>query len=351
MEASAQGASAFLQEAALRNHGIAIAAGATALLLCGAGEALGQGARASSVIELARQADKLKPGEWVWAPEIAPDGPITVYVDLSRQVATVYRNGVRIGVSTVSSGKPGHETPTGVFTILQKDAKHRSSKYNNAPMPYQQRLTWDGVALHAGGLPGYPESHGCVHLPYEFARLLFGETHLGATVIVAGEAGKSMLAPAAGVLAAQGEMGVATPHVPLADYEPYRWMPEISPEGPVTIIVSRSDQRILVLRNGVEIGRSRAEVSANDFETHVLTYAPQADGRPRWVLVGVPGHAGDDGLPLDSGILNHLRLPRGFYAALAEVIVPGSTVLVTQAPVLPDNHGKGMTVMASGGAW
>jgi hypothetical protein len=107
-------------------------------------------------------------------------------------------------------------------------------------------------------LPGYPESHGCVHLPYEFARLLFGETHLGATVIVAGEAGKSMLAPAAGVLAAQGEMGVATPHVPLADNEPYRWMPEISPEGPVTVIVSRSDQRILVLRNGVEIGRSRA---------------------------------------------------------------------------------------------
>lgn len=54
--------------------------------------------------------------------------------------------------------------------ILQKDAKHRSSTYNNAPMPYQQRLTWDGVALHAGGLPGYPESHGCVHLPFEFSR-------------------------------------------------------------------------------------------------------------------------------------------------------------------------------------
>ena len=92
-------------------------------------------------MELARQADQLKPGQWVWAPQIAPKGPITVYVDLSRQLATVYRNGVRIGVSTVSSGKPGHETPTGVFTILQKDAKHHSNKYNNATMPYQQRLT------------------------------------------------------------------------------------------------------------------------------------------------------------------------------------------------------------------
>ena len=334
----------------MRNHGMAIAAGAAALLLLGVSEARAQGARTSSAIELARQADQLKPGEWVWAPEIAPDGPITVYIDLSRQIATIYRNGVRIGVSTVSSGKPGHETPTGVFTILQKDAKHRSSTYNNAPMPFQQRLTWDGVALHAGGLPGYPESHGCVHLPYEFARLLFGETPMGGTVIIAGRAGGSMVAPAAGVLAAQAEASEAVPHIPLAENEPYRWTPEVSPQGPVTIIVSRSDQRVLVLRNGVEIGRSRAEVSNDDFETHVLTYAPQADGRPRWVLVGVPGHVGDDGLPLDSGVLNQLRLPRGFHAAVAEVIVPGSTVLVTQAPVLPDNHGKGMTVMASAGA-
>ena len=217
-------------------------------------------------------------------------------------------------------------------------------------MPYQQRLTWDGVALHAGGLPGYPESHGCVHLPYEFARLLFGETPMGATVIVAGRVGGSMLAPAAGVIAAQGEAGATSPHVPLAETEPYRWTPELSPQGPVTIIVSRSDQRILVLRNGVEIGRSRAQVPTSDFETHVLTYAPQGDGRARWVLVGVPGHAGDDGRPLDSGVLSQLRMPKGFLAALTGIIVPGATVLVTQAPVLADNHGKGMTVMDGAGS-
>ncbi len=145
--------------------------------------ALAQGATVSSPVEFARQAETLKPGEWVWAAEAAPDGPVLVYVDLSRQIATVYRNGVRIAVTTVSSGKSGHETPTGVFTILQKDAKHRSSTYNNAPMPYQERLTWDGVALHAGGLPGYPESHGCVHLPLEFARKLFATTHMGGAVI------------------------------------------------------------------------------------------------------------------------------------------------------------------------
>jgi hypothetical protein len=103
-----------------------------------------QGAKVSSPAELARIADALQPGEWVWAASVAPTGPILIYVDLSRQRATVYRNGVRIAVSTISSGKPGHETPTGVFTILQKDASHRSKKYNNAPMPFQERLTGMG---------------------------------------------------------------------------------------------------------------------------------------------------------------------------------------------------------------
>jgi lipoprotein-anchoring transpeptidase ErfK/SrfK len=97
--------------------------------------ALAQGAHATSAVELAREAGRLQPGQWVWAPEISPKGPVLVVVDLSAQVATVYRNGVRIGVSTVSSGKPGHETPTGVFTILQKDPHHRSSTYNNARCP------------------------------------------------------------------------------------------------------------------------------------------------------------------------------------------------------------------------
>ena len=96
-----------------------------------------------------------------------------VYVDIGRQRATVYRNGVRIGVSTISSGKAGNSTPTGVFTILQKNKDHRSSTYDNAPMPYMQRLTWKGVAMHAGNLPGYPASHGCVRLPLEFAKRLF----------------------------------------------------------------------------------------------------------------------------------------------------------------------------------
>ena len=145
-----------------------------------------QGAKNSAELELARQADKLKPGEWVLKPEIAPSGPVLVYVDLTRQRATVYRNGVRIGVSTISSGKDGHETPTGVFTILEKNEIHHSKTYNDAAMPFQQRLTWMGVAMHAGNLPGYPASHGCVRLPMKFAEKLFALTKVGSKVVIEG---------------------------------------------------------------------------------------------------------------------------------------------------------------------
>src|SRR5262245_1649388 len=128
----------------------------------------------------------LKPGEFLWHPELSPDGPVAIVVSLPDQLVHVYRNGIRIGLSTCSSGKPGHRTPTGVFTILQKDVHHHSSTYNNAPMPNMNRLTWSGVALHAGDLPGYPASHGCVRLPLEFSDKLFTLTEIGTPVIIAG---------------------------------------------------------------------------------------------------------------------------------------------------------------------
>ena len=308
--------------------------------------ALAQGAHTTSAVELAREAGRLQPGQWVWAPEISPRGPVLVVVDLSTQVATVYRNGVRIGVSTVSSGKPGHETPTGVFTILQKDPRHRSSTYNNAPMPYQERLTWDGVALHAGGLPGYPESHGCVHLPLEFSRLLFGTTQLGGTVIVSGRAGEPIAGVSPGVFSPAGERRGT--HVPLAPDESYRWQPELSPTGPLTIILSRSDGRAIVMRNGIEIGRARVELPDQNFETHVLSYIAGAGGAGgHWAYVAVPGHDGDQGRPLDMSIADKARIPEAFRKAVLGAVAPGTTMLVTQAPVLPASTGGKLTVLAS----
>ena len=133
----------------------------------------------------------LEPGEFLWNPEVAPDGPVVVIVSLPEQRLHVYRNGLRIAVSTISSGKPGHSTPTGVFPILQKRVEHYSNLYDDAPMPYMQRLTWGGVALHAGRNPGYPASHGCIRLPHEFAQLLYDVTSHGTTVVVADDSSNS----------------------------------------------------------------------------------------------------------------------------------------------------------------
>jgi hypothetical protein len=303
-----------------------------------------QGAKVSSAVELARQAEKLKPGQWVWASNVAPTGPVLIYVDLSRQLATVYRNGVRIGVTTVSSGKEGHATPTGVFTILQKDANHHSNRYNNAPMPFQQRLTWDGVALHAGGLPGYPESHGCVHLPMGFARELFTITNLGVTVVIQGDAENHVRSSEASLLApVQGNGSPALARN--LDKEPFRWTPALSPSGPLSIIVSKHDQTIVVLRNGVEIGRSVAEINDDDQGSHVISIVAGPRGKPRFVYVGLPGHDEGKGRELDEATINRVRVPRAFYQAVRPLLTPGATILVTQSSVGEDVTRRKLTVV------
>ena len=124
----------------------------------------------------------LRPGEFVWQPERSPAGEVEIVVSIPLQRAYVYRAGTLIGVTTVSTGKPGHRTPTGKFDILEKRARHFSNLYNNAPMPFMQRLTWGGIALHAGQIPGRPASHGCVRLPLAFAKNLFGVTSRGGSV-------------------------------------------------------------------------------------------------------------------------------------------------------------------------
>jgi hypothetical protein len=131
-------------------------------------------------------AAELAPGKFVWADPATPE-PVTVVVSIPLQRAYVYRGAALVAASAVSTGKPGDDTPTGVFPILQKAAKHTSNKYGS-PMPYMQRLTWDGIALHAGPNPGVPASHGCIRLPNAFARKLFEVTGIGTTVVVTDEA-------------------------------------------------------------------------------------------------------------------------------------------------------------------
>lgn len=129
-------------------------------------------------------ATRLNRDQFVWQPEAASTGPLLLVIDLTKQNLRVFRGGIPIAASTISSGRQGRETPVGDFTILQKEIVYRSRTYDDAPMPYMQRITPQGVAMHAGNLPGYPASHGCIRLPRAFAELLYGITEVGTQVIV-----------------------------------------------------------------------------------------------------------------------------------------------------------------------
>src|SRR6201999_814195 len=131
---------------------------------------------------LESRAADLAPGHFVWQPERSPDGAVQIVVSLPQQTVYVFRAGVLIGASSVSTGIAGHDTPTGSFSILAKEKMHHSNLYDDAPMPFMQRLTWDGVALHAGHVTGAPASHGCVRLPEKFAAQLYEATKVGAQV-------------------------------------------------------------------------------------------------------------------------------------------------------------------------
>ena len=125
----------------------------------------------------------LKAGQYLWKP--GHDGAVTrVVIGLNEQLAFAYDGDELIAVSTISSGTAKHPTPTGVFPILEKRRMYRSIRYENAPMPFMQRLDDYGVAMHAGHLPGHPASHGCIRLPSEFAAKLYAATEVGTEVLI-----------------------------------------------------------------------------------------------------------------------------------------------------------------------
>ena len=276
---------------------------------------------------------RLKAGEFVWIPEVAPAGPMLLLVNVRTQRAVLYRNGVPIGATTVSTGKEGHETPTGVFTVLQKQIEHYSSKYDNAPMPYMQRLTWGGVALHAGSLPGRPASHGCIRLPRQFAQLLYGVTTLGMTVVIADQ-------PAAPRISATP---LGSPELQDGSAGEGDWHPEKSPVGPISIVVSAADRRAIVLRNGIEIGS--APVSIDGAVTGTWAYALRsvdAAGQ-HWLKLQLSGDT--PGQPVPKEEWQRFRAPESFKRAVAAIISPGTTIVVTADSLRMGATGTAVTVI------
>src|ERR1700756_1019553 len=313
------------------------------------------GAKASVPIDT--PLDRLKKGQFLWIGDAVTSGPIVMVVSITEQRAYVYRNGILIGATTVSTGRPGHVTPTGVFTVLQKQKEHRSTIYDGAPMPYMERLTWGGIALHAGGLPGYPESHGCVHLPSEFARLLYGIFTGGMTVVIGTDATEPEAVAHPGYLAPVAYIGgQPIQGVQLAAAEDERWQPQLSPRGPVSIVLSQASRRVVVYRNGIEIGRARLVVLGTEpLTSHalVLVQGPSSVPDPylpdparfHWIRIGVPGHVGEAGTGVDPQALARIRIPSEFVSQLNAILEPGATVLVTEESLSSGTSGAPVQVV------
>jgi lipoprotein-anchoring transpeptidase ErfK/SrfK len=128
----------------------------------------------------------LKPGEYVWATSVPAEGDTRIVADLLTQMVYVYRGDKLLGASSMSSAKTGHITPYGYWSVLEKRPFYRSKKYDNAPMPFMQRIDDYGIAFHGGVNPGYPASHGCMRLPMKFAEKLYGVTKIGTKVVIEG---------------------------------------------------------------------------------------------------------------------------------------------------------------------
>jgi hypothetical protein len=275
---------------------------------------------------------QLRPNDYTWHPYTSPQGPVLVVISLPEQQAYVYRNGVLIGRTTISSGRAGHRTPTGVFTVLEKARKHYSNIYKGAAMPFMERLTWGGIALHGGKLPGYPDSHGCIRLPKEFSELLFGVTRVGTTVVVANESSDSALVTHPGPLMAMPARMKNLKLEKLSGLD-FRWHPERALTGPMSIVISEADRQVVVFRNGEPIGRAHFEVQGSyHFPTAVFSYLGRENNQNRWL--GAGRDAGETEKTL-AALRSHIMVAPAFRDFAQSALQPGDTMSVVPFPILP----------------
>jgi hypothetical protein len=244
--------------------------------------------RGAAAQRVDKYAEQLNNGEFNWFPERSASGPILIIVSIPDQRVHVYRNGIRVAASSCSTGKPGHRTPTGVFTILQKDKHHKSSTYSNAPMPNMNRLTWSGIALHAGNLPGYPASHGCVRLPMQFSELLFGITRLGMTVVIADERSQPASVVHPGLVLgdyARREFAAVDTALKKAQYSEGR----TAPVRQTSVVITGQDRRMAVLEDGETVAEGQVDISGEGplpESLHMLVGEDAEKGSLRWLSTG-----------------------------------------------------------------
>lgn len=300
--------------------------------------------------QVLKEIHHLQPGEFTWHPERSSQGAVAVVVSLPEQRVHVYRNGIRIGVSTCSTGKPGHATPTGVFVILEKDKNHRSSTYNNAPMPNMNRLTWSGIALHAGNLPGYPASHGCVRLPVDFSAKLFAITHLGTPVIIAGSRSDPWELVHPGLFL--GGAPVSTMEKAVAKLKgqkhPSDW-PDGQKQTVVSVLASSADRTIRLIGNSREVAVSSLQIKGvQRLGEHVFTLRGLSGDDRALAWQGISHHH-DPREPAapEETVLQRLTVDASFAETLHANLHAGMLMVLTDLATSPDRQsGSDFVVMS-----
>ena len=312
-------------------------------------------------------------------PEDPPKGPLQIIISIADQRVSLFDNGALIARSSVSTGTQGHPTPLGVFSVISKQRWHRSNIYSAAPMPYMQRITWSGIALHAGVVPGHPASHGCIRLKNDFAIRLWHLTKRGTRVIIAHDdvqpveitnphlfkpkavsgspefqtatvAGTSSTAAAThGSLVSNAETPEATS----------LQVPGSAPAGgapkkmvPISVFVSRKSSKLFV-RQGFSPLFDVAVKIENPEEplgTHVYTAMEfQSEGAAiRWTVVSIPdefprieGATKEREAPVKqtallvpspdkaNAVLNRIEIPQDTVERISELLTPASSLIIS----------------------
>jgi lipoprotein-anchoring transpeptidase ErfK/SrfK len=312
-----------------------------------------------------------------------PKGPLQVVVSIGGQRVTLYDNGVRVAQGPVATGMPGYATPMGVFSVIQKDRYHRSNLYSNAPMPYMQRITWSGVALHEGPLPGHPASHGCIRLSHDFASRLWLITKLGVRVIVARNdvvpvdfAHPHLFVPKPKPLEAQVAGSEAKPAEIIKSIQFVAATTNrsaTSPEmvvptkrtGHVAVFVSRKDKKIFVRQGFAPLFDMPVTIDDPDLPlgTHVFTAMEVTNNGTgmRWNVMTMPGEqpriaepsgrkkTGKQAIPAPVEVkatttpqqaLDRIHISQEAIDRIGELLIPGSSLVVSDQGLGPET-GRG----------
>jgi hypothetical protein len=297
-------------------------------------------------------------------------GPLQIIVSIADQRISLYENGALIARSSVSTGVERHPTPLGVFSVISRHKWHRSNIYSGAPMPYMQRITWSGIALHAGELPGYPASHGCIRLSNHFAVRLWHLSRRGTRVIIAPEDVRPLeithaqlfsrkpqvasASPEAGTatLASNDSVAAAATHVSLGAgtaeaakaSEPASARVRPKKVVPISVFVSRQSGRLFVRRGFKPLFDVPITIRdlAEPMGTHVFSVMEsQNEGTAvRWTVVSIPersglikGPSGSHKEPLlpdqANAALERIDIPQDVVDRISELLTPGSSLIIS----------------------